>query len=665
MKRYLTWSLIVILLITSCQPITSLPAQSPSPASTSSESTYRDPGGFFTVPVPANWAATSENGYTVLRSPDDGIQVVFMVAEGATVEEAVAQVWAAVDPSFNLPLLEIVESPSRAGVTRTVGYDYDAGAEMMVQLRAEQVEEVIYITLVRAQMAELERRFAQLDIIFSGLTLSNIVEVDLTGVMPHSLTAAQLDQFRAYIEDSLLRFDVPGAAIAVVQGDEVLFLEGFGVRERGRDEPVTPQTRLMIGSVNKTMTTMLMAQLVDEGVMAWDTPLQTILPQFAVADPEISAQMEMRHLVCACTGVPRRDLEYFFNANEMTAEKVIDSLRTFEFFTGFSEAFQYSNQMVATAGWVAAAAAGAAYGNLGNAYIELVEEKIFAPIGMDNTTFSFDEVIASGNYASPHSLSTTGARMPLPVDSERLLTGIAPTGGAWSTAEDMARYLLTELNQGVAPDGTQVVSTRNLNETWQPQVPVNATTSYGLGWFVESYKGQSLLHHGGNTSGFSTDLAFLPEADLGIVVMTNGRRTNAFTQAVRYRLLELAFDQPHEFDAQATHMETQTVEFALAPVAEAVAVDVAQVTPYLGSYSNEALGDVVLRLEGDRLILDSGEMVMEVRAHMDETGATRGYVIYSFVGPVLGLPLQLTQSEDGNLLILGQDVAQYEFTRQP
>jgi CubicO group peptidase (beta-lactamase class C family) len=509
----------------------------------------------------------------------------------------------------------------------------------------------------------LEKRFAQLDIVLSGLTLAGIVEVDLTGVTPQTLTPAHLDEFRAYIEDVLVRFDVPGAAIAVVQGDEVVFLEGFGVRGRGSDAPITPQTRLMIGSVNKTMTTMLMAQLVDEEVMAWDTPVQAILPRFAVADPEVSKRMTVRNLVCACTGVPRRDLEYFFNANELTAEKVIDSLRTFEFFTGFGEAFQYSNQLVATAGWVAAAAAGAAYGNLGNAYLELIQERVFAPIGMESTTFSLEEVVASDNYATPHSLSTTGARTPLPVDAERLLYGLAPTGGAWSTAEDMARYVLTELNQGVAPDGAQVVSAQNLGETWQPQIPINATTSYGLGWFVDSYKGQPLLHHGGNTSGFSTDLAFLPEADLGIVVMTNGRLTNAFTQAVRFRLLELAFEQPHEFDAQASFAHAQTVELALAPVAEAVAVDPAVVTPYLGRYSNDALGEVVLRLEGETLILDSGELVMEVRAHMDDAGAPSGYVIYSFIGPVLGLPVKLVNDETGKpVLILGQDVVQYEFT---
>lgn len=656
------WSLIFALLAAACQPITRPPAQGGTV-----ESVIRDPDGHFTVPIPANWTAAGNNGYTLLQSPDQRIQVYLTALEGLGLEAAVAQLWATVDPSFDLPPLEIVESPSRPGVTRTVTYDYAAGPEQMVQLRAEEVGDLVYITLVRADLIELQKRFAQLDIVLSGLTLSGLEEVDLTGVMPQTLTPAHLDELRAYVEDALVRFDVPGAAIAVVQDDDVVFMEGFGVRERGKSDPVTPQTRLVIGSVNKTMTTMLLAQLVDEGLLAWDTPVQSILPQFAVADPALSEQITVRNLVCACTGVPRRDLEYFFNAGEMTAENVVESLRTFEFFTGFGEAFQYSNQLVAAAGWLAAAATGVEYGNLGNGYLTLVKERVFDPIGMANTTFSLDEVVASGNYATPHSLSTTGARTPLPVGAERLLFGLAPSGGAWSTAEDMARYLLTQLHQGVAPDGTQVVSAQNLAETWQPQVPVNATTSYGLGWFVDSYKGQPLLHHGGNTSGFSADLAFLPKAQLGIVVMSNGRLTNAFLQAVRFYLLELAFDQPHEFDAQASFADAQTVELALAPVANAVAVDAAQVTPYLGRYTNAALGEAVLKLEGDRLILDTGELVMEIRAQADDTGddsgAASGYVVYSFVGPVLGLPVQLAKDEAGNpVLILGRGVVQYTFT---
>src|SRR5690606_10482055 len=143
-----------------------------------------------------------------------------------------------------------------------------------------------------------------------------------------------------------------------------------GTRDPATGEPLTPDTHMMIGSIGKTMTTMLMATLVDDGLMQWDTPVVEILPEFEVADPTLTEQMTVRNLVCACTGVPRRDLELLFNANELSAEEIVESLATFEFFTDFGEAFQYSNQMVATGGYVAAAAAGGEYGNLYDAYAQ-------------------------------------------------------------------------------------------------------------------------------------------------------------------------------------------------------------------------------------------------------------------------------------------------------
>jgi len=658
MKRIQLWNLIIALLLAACQPITALPGQSETRAGS-----YVDPNGRFTVPIPANWTAASQDGYTLLRNPNGQIEIYLLVLEGVTIEDAAAQAWARVDPTFNLTPQSVEDAPSRPGVTRTLYHDYDTGEANLVLAATEAAGDLVYVTLVHGAMSEVAQRGAQINIILGGLTLTGVATVDLRGVMPKSLTPALLDEFRTYVEDVLVRFDVPGAAIAVVQGDKVVFLEGFGVRARGSDAPITPQTRLMIGSVSKTMTTLLMAQLVDAGLMTWDTPVQTILPQFAVADPQISAQMTVRNLVCSCSGVPRRDLEFFFHATEMTAEQVIASLRTFDFFTGFGEAFQYSNQLVATGGWVAAAAAGGEYGSLDNAYLTLITERVFGPIGMKDTTFAFDQVLASDNYATPHRLSTTGARVPLPVDAERLLLGLAPAGAAWSTAEDMSRYLRTLMKQGVSPAGTRIVSAQNLGETWQPQVPVDATASYGLGWFVDTYKQQPLLHHGGNTSGFTTDLAFLPEADLGIVVMSNGRLTNAFTHAVRFRLLELAFAQALEYDATAAFTHAQTVELSLAPVAKAVAVDTALVTPYLGRYTNAALGEVELKMEGERLILDSGELAMDVLAQVDATDTPSGYVINGYIGPVLGMAVHLVNDETGNpALLLAKGTDEYRFT---
>jgi CubicO group peptidase (beta-lactamase class C family) len=395
--------------------------------------------------------------------------------------------------------------------------------------------------------------------------------------------------------------------------------------------------------------------------MSWDTPVVEILPSFAVADPDLTEDITVRHLVCACTGVPRRDLEMIFNTDELTAEGIVESLATFEFFTDFGEAFQYSNQMVATGGYVAALAAGGEYGQLGEAYVAQMQERVLDPIGMDSSTFSFESVRVNPNQAVPHSRSRDGAFVPLPLDQERFVVPCAPAGALWSNVLDMSRYLITELNRGIAPDGTRVVSEENLAVTWEPQVAITADMDYGLGWIVQDYKGLRLLHHGGNTVGFSSDLAFLPEAGLGIVVLTN-QRVSLLPEAVRFRLFELLFQLESEYDEQAEFARTMMGKVHAEIVSEFVGGGIAaeEVAPYLGQYSNDALGPIWIERESDgRVYLDVGEFRVELCALK-----SGGYSVCE--GLFLGTPLEPDEDESGNPTIaLGTGVNEYVFVKQP
>lgn len=678
--RFQVLTLIFLILLTGCQPLIVSPdatpiapapavpdaVATPSPEQASGEELYQDPQGRFTVPIPTNWTAETVDGYVVLASPQEQIQVYILALPGQDVAAAVNEAWRTVDPTVDREPADVAEQPSQGGVEQTVIFTYDTGGQSGEYVAAvgQLYEDVVYTLLVRGAIAALQQRAAQFNIIQSGFTIAGIDEVDLTGVQPLPVDETITAELESYINDALSRFGIPGAAVAIVQNGEIVYSQGFGVRQQGSDEAVTPETRMMIGSTGKTMTTMLMATLVDDGLMAWDTPVVEVLPEFAVADPQLTQQITMRNLVCACTGVPRRDLELFFNTDELSAEDVVESLATFEFFTDFGEAFQYSNQLVATGGYAAAAAAGGEYGNLYDRYVQEMNERIFQPIGMANTTFSFEEVTNSDNYALPHGVTTAFTFSELSLSLERIVIPVAPAGAPWSNVLDMGRYLITELNAGVAPDGERVVSAENLAVTWEPQVPVSAEASYGLGWFVDTYKGQPMIHHGGNTLGFTSDLAFLPDADLGISVLTNGQGTNYFNQAVRFRLFELLFEQAPEADAQATFaFETGRREFTRL-LAEASAVDPATVEPFLGNYTNPALGEVELRLEEETLVMDAGEFTLEVRAQTAAEDAAESpadrYIIYS--APLIGELVQLVANEAGEpTLILGQGAVQYQF----
>ena len=626
---------------------------------------YLDPAGVFTVPVPPGWTVEERDAYVTMVSPEGGIRLFLLVLPEDDPEDdpeaVILQARATVDPAFDVPVAAVVEPPSEPGIERTVIVNYDNPRGELYQSIAQLHEGVVHVTLIDATLEAVQRRGTQVNLIFSGYRILALEETDLTGVEPLPV-AEVVDELAAFIERHLQALGIPGAAVAIVQGDEVVYSAGFGVR--GADGvPMTADTHMAIGSTGKTMTTMLMAAMVDEGLFDWDTRVVEVLPEFAVADPELTDAMVMWHLVCACSGVPRRDVELLFNAAELTAEDVIASLVSFEFFTDFGEAFQYSNQLVSAGGYAAAAADGAAWGDLLQGYAHSLERRVLEPIGMPNTAVSYDRLLARGEHGSPHQFDLdSGVYAPVPLEIERLLLPIAPAGSHWSTAEDMARYMLTQLSVGVAPDGTRVVSEEQLRATWEPIVPITATSSYGLGWIVEDYRGLRVLSHGGNPLGFTSEFAFIPEAGIGIVVLTNAQGTNTFNTSVRDRLFELVFEQSDQSEALMAFALEQT-ERSLAEFRERLlpAVDEDAVAPYLGTFSSDVLGAITLTLEDGVLMLDAGEFRTELRPRVDADGDVESYIALS--GPIPTGALDFTERDGERVIVLGEGLVSYTFER--
>jgi CubicO group peptidase (beta-lactamase class C family) len=598
---------------------------------TNAESFYEDPEGRFTIPVPTNWSVKAREGYTFLTDPDEAINVYLLVTTGEDIEQVIADAWQTVDPTFNAPVSTAQSPPSSEGIEETVVVSYSTEQDRIAQGFGQRYKGNTYILLFEGDASAVARRSSQLNIIASGLEITGLEQISLADVTPKAFDETMQGELETFISSNIERADVPGAVVAVVQNGEVVYENAFGVKEKGNDDPMTLDTNMLIGSTGKSLTTMMMGTVVDDGKMTWDTPAKDIFPEFAVQDPELSETITMRNLVCACTGVPRRDLELVLNGDTLTAEDMVTSLKGFEFSTDFGEAFQYSNQMVATGGYLAALADGAEGDNLFQNYADVMQAKILDPIGMTNTTLSFDEVLERSNYALPHGSNLSGERVPMPFEQERLLNAAAPAGaGWWSTAPDMARYMMTELSKGVSPDGERVISEENLLLTWQPQVPVSSEASYGLGWFIAEYKGARVIEHGGNTLGFTSSFGFLPDKNIGVLVLTNAQGSNVFNEAVRERVLELVFEQ--------SAVVEQTLEFALSQEASGleglqasfVELDAAALEPFVGTYQNDALGEITLSLDDNTLLMDAGEIKSALQPY-DLDGRT----VYAFSDPPL------------------------------
>lgn len=619
-----------------------------------------DPDGRFSVPIPTDWQAEQQDGYGVLTSPAGGIEIFVLALDETDLREAIEQAWQRVEPEFDLAVDQTQSPPPSGEIEEQLVISYDSAQDRVVQAVAQLHEGAAYLLLVDAELTAVQQRTSQLQIVQSGFQIAAIQETDLSGEEAGAIDAELLADLESYIRDSLDAFEVPGAAVAIVREDEIVWTEGFGVRDVETGAQVGPETLMMIGSVTKTMTTMLMADLVARGAMDWSTPVDEILPEFQVSDPELTERFLVRHLVCACTGVPRRDLELVFNSAQLSAEDVVRSLAGFEFFTDFGEAFQYSNQLVATGGYVAAAAAGTSFGSLYQGYLDAMHERILGPIGMAWSTFSFESAEARTDRATPYGIDASFELLPLPLSAERFVTPVAPAGALWSNAIDMGRYLITQIRGGVAPAGVRVVAEESLARTWEPQVSVSDTASYGLGWIVGEYQGVEVLSHGGNTFGFTADLAFLPDAEVGIVVLANRRNANAFAQAVRVRLFEALYGQPYEYDEQARFQHQQLRDQVTQTLQDTEGnVDPETVAPFVGTYTNDALGQITISLTGDRLLLDAGEFSSRLLPSSQEDQPDT-YLLTD--PPLLGLPVELVRSDDGTpSVVLGRGAVEYTF----
>ena len=549
---------------------------------------YQDPAGRFSLPIPTGWTDTSTPEVGRLVSPDGlTLSILALKAVDAPSGDQAALVALAPDLVNIAPAQVNVASAPSGTWTQNLYIQADGGITALV---TQWVEGTTYVLLFEAKSQDtFSANQAQiLDIIFQ---FSVGKRLDLTGVIPQLFTDAMRADLATYIEAAQERFHVSGVSIAIVQNGQVVYSGGSGSTEPEGEQPVTPDTLFMIGSITKSMTTMMMGTLVDDGVLDWDQPVIKILPSFALSDPAAAAQIKVRDLVNMSSGVPRYDNLMFLA--KFSPQELIASLAKIPMVAAPGVQWNYSNQMVAAGGYISALATGASMDTLYERYVDLMQTRIFDRIGMSNTTFNFDAATAYANHALPYTYNPiTKEYVPVPLADERFVIPVAPAGAVWSNAEDMARYLQTELRSGVAPDGEQVISKATLHMTQSPEVAVAGVgISYGMGWVLEKYHGVPLVWHNGGTLGFSSDLAFLPSADFGVVILTNAADAESFTKSVREYTFELAFGLKHPA------VESSSTAAQGAPLSSPV--DPEAVAPFLGTYEH----GVTVEMRGDELWL--------------------------------------------------------------
>ena len=612
--------------------------------------------------APGWWIADEHDGVIRLDEPSRELSVWLVAATATDAAGAVAEAWRKVRPGLALEVYMKVDAPPDDGwdeLAQTVYVTPAEESKLLISL-AMRSGKAWYVVLLDGSQAAAGRRGAQLGATLKSLRTPGMDRESFAG-RPIKLDAKTLRAFDAYVEEARVAAGIPGVAVQVVTSDRVLLASGHGVRSLASKQPVTPTTRFMIGSTTKSLTTLLMATLADRGLLTWDTPVTKLLPGFALGDAATTEAVTLRHTVCACTGMPRQDLEFIMEFAGWTAEQRLATMKDMKPTTGFGETFQYSNLMVAAGGY-AAGRASQPKDPLAAAYVTALTRHVLKPLGMTATTLD----LATGkraDAAQPHAQDLTLTYRPIPLASEGAVESVGPAGGAWSTVADLGRYLQLELRKGRNARGKVVVSEANLLARRQPQVKISENQSYGLGVFTDADLGVPTFGHGGNTIGFTSDLVFLPEHDVGLVVLANAGAANSFRSAVHRRFLELVFAGKAQAERDLTHALAQAKTEMAAEVALIdAAAPAAWFDALLGTYRADGIGAVEVRREGDRVVFDAGEWSSAIGRYRGRDGSD--WIILTDP-PWAGFTLRLAPDGAHSKLVIDVGQQKYELRRTP
>lgn len=323
---------------------------------------------------------------------------------------------------------------------------------------------------------------------------------------------AAIDKF---IETEMQAQRLPGLALGIVQGNQIVHLKGFGIADpSGR--PVTPQTPFIIGSSSKSFTALAVMQLVEAGKVELDAPVQRYLPWFRVADEAASAHITVRHLLYQTSGLSTKTGRSFQgngDTSDNALEQTVRKLSAAELTGPAGAAHQYSTVNYSVLGLIVQTVTG-------QSYETYIQEHIFDPLAMQNSFTSQAE-------AQPQGLATGynyAFGIPRAVDVP-FNRSLLPAGYLISSAEDMAHYLIAQLNDG-SYNGTSLLTEDGMIEMHNPAVPSGATdTSYGMGWFVGPINGIPAVHHQGETFNFHSNMILIPDRQWGIVLLINGENS--------------------------------------------------------------------------------------------------------------------------------------------
>ncbi|RHW75851.1 serine hydrolase [Colwellia sp. RSH04] len=436
------------------------------------------------------------------------------------------------------------------------------------------------------------------------------------------------------IEKAMDVFQVPGVAVAIVKDDEVVFSKGFGVIEHGKSASVNTNTLFGIASNTKAMTAALLAQLVDEGKLTWKTKVIDIIPEFQMPDAYVTSEFTIVDLLAhnSGLGLGAGDLMIWPHTT-LTNDDIIKGLKHLPQVSSFRSEFAYDNLMYIIAGEVVAKIEG-------KSWHDVIQDKIFMPLGMKNTRAAFSLIESSNKNVARAHVPLEGK---LNVVGGNFLEKFQGAGSVASSVNDMSLWLKAQLKQGQYSEEKRLFSAKQSKAMWQARTLLSVSdaatendkthfSAYGLGWFLKDYHGVKLVHHSGGILGMVSKVVLVPEENLGMVILTNqqsGYAFNAIYQQILNEYLSLK-----EKDWVAYYHEIQQSRVAkeqarLAKMQISVnknAQHSLALREYAQTYEDNWYGEIQITYKNNKLHMQFGntpELVGDLEHHQHNTFIVR------------------------------------------
>ena len=383
--------------------------------------------------------------------------------------------------------------------------------------------------------------------LISAALLSNVGLAGGAAGTPASLNIAELNQF---IAQEMKAADVPGLGLAIVENGKISYVHGYGVKNAQTRQPIGPNTQFAIASVTKSFTALGVMKLVDEGRINLDAPLTIYLPKFKLKDPAATAKVTVRHLLSHTTGLIRDDSD--IGHPDITVAQILDSVAKTPLNGQPGEKFEYSNANAFMAGMVIERVTG-------QSWASYMQKEVLRPLGMNKANFARAAMKQTGDFADPNFYDVlTGLQ---PTAFYTLGKNQAPAGAINASAAEMARYAQYQLGSGapllmpqslsamhaqaIPAEGSTIGSivgqissaAAKAGDVTLPPSPMS-NTGYGFFWGTETFLGQPVVEHGGNSDGFTANVTLLPSVRSGIVLLANSEHADNFIEKVRWYVMQ-------------------------------------------------------------------------------------------------------------------------------